>query len=228
MGRAGPASPAPRGARSRQGRPGARPGRVSCDGSALSFARASDDGLDPVSAAVAEMATAATVRGTKRALRRNRPATKTRSMRDVGPPARARGEIRRSLAADAASAAQPGGTSTSLCRPTSNPRTSTSRTRPSRSTPTSAPSFTLTTKKATRRRMEEEPSGWWAWTSRRGPRGYGRHAPGRAGPGDDAMDNRGCLLAHVYGAMGLSLADAQSPIRPGVVPTDSRRSSRGS
>ena len=154
-----PDSPAPRGARSRQGRPGARAGFMRR--SALGVLRVLRmTASDPASA------------GPSARLRRNRPATKTRSMRDAGstragaPPGR--------FGARSPRTPRPRPSPRNprrRRRPTSNPRTSTSRTRPSRSTPTSAPSFTLTTKKATRRRMEEEGSGWWAWTSRRGPRG---------------------------------------------------------
>ena len=173
---------------------------------------------DPASAAVAEMATAATVRGTKRAPRRNRPATKVEvDARGVHPRGRA-GEIRRSFAADAASAAQPEELSTS-------------------SSPYVQPAnihVAYTSKQIDAYvRAEFYPNDEEGDSSSDGGGGIRlvgldvEARPSRVKGVTHPValvqvttpDNRGCLLAHVYGAMGLVASTPSRPFVPGSAST---------
>jgi len=205
-------SPAPRGARS-----GPDPGL----GAWAGFMRRSALGVlrvlrmtasDPASAAAAPMATAATVRGTKRSAPSQSPGDEDEvDARGVHPRGRA-GEIRRSFAADAADAAQ-----------SEEPSTS--------SSPYVQPAdihVAYTSKQIDAHvRAEFYPN---EGDSSGGIRLVGLDVEARPSRVKGVThpvalvqvttpDNRGCLLAHVYGAMGLSAATPGRPFEPGSAKT---------
>lgn len=171
---------------------------------------------DPASAAVAEMATAATVRGTKRAAPSQSPGDEDEvdARCGVHPRGRAPGEIRRSFAADAASAAQPEEPSTS-------------------SSPYVQPAnihVAYTSKQIDAYvRAEFYPNDEEGDSSSDGGGGIRlvgldvEARPSRVKGVTHPValvqvttpDNRGCLLAHVYGAMGLSPPTPNRPYVPG-------------
>ena len=170
---------------------------------------------DPASAAVAEMATAATVRGTKRAAPSQSPGDEDEvDARGVHPRGRTPGEIRRSFAADAASAAQPEEPSTS-------------------SSPYVQPAnihVAYTSKQIDAYvRAEFYPNDEEGDSSSDGGGGIRlvgldvEARPSRVKGVTHPValvqvttpDNRGCLLAHVYGAMGLSPPTPNRPYVPG-------------
>ena len=166
---------------------------------------------DPASAAVAEMAT---VRGAKRAAPSQSPGDEVEvDARGVHPRGRA-GEIRRSFAADAASAAQPEELSTS-------------------SSPYVQPAdihVAYTSKQIDAYVRAEFYPNEGASSSDGAIRLVGLDVEARPSRVKGVTqpvalvqvttpDNRGCLLAHVYGAMGLVAATPSRPFVPGSAST---------